>query len=313
MTSAKTDLLKDSPVHRIGTDHSILGLRYHLSLDRQYKLIKEFCLIKDNYIYIYQDQKTNDLFVSTNKSIEETNNQQLVLMTAYNTNASSIMQKISIRIDHAVAVNVNWNLLTVGQMMRTSKKISSSRRKLWLYLLKLLPSNITNLYRMGVPTALMSSALLCASIAEVKEKVLGMTNMHPKLMAMPPTWRNIASYANAHFDNDFITALKPLEILKMVKLHRNSSILVDNVRDDIVAGVISAKDLLNSVKYLNYTSYSPKMYSVVNSAFMTIGLGYYFQRPKRANYLTYKYLYTFIRRKGSAKCTASYDLLLQYQ
>lgn len=313
MTSTQIDLLDAGPTDRIIDNHSILWLGYHLSPNRQYKLIKEFCLIKDNYIYIYQDQKTNDLFVSTNKSIEKTSNQQLVLMTAYNTNASNIMEKISIRIDHAVAVNVSWNLPTVGQMMHTGKKIASSRRKLWLYLLKLLPSNITNLYRMGVPTALMRNALSCTSIAEVKEKVLGMTNMHPKLMAMPPTWRNFASYANAHFDNDFITALKPLEILKMVKLSRQSAALVDNVRDDIVAGVVSAKDFLNSVKYLNYTSYSPKMYSVVNSAFTTIGLGHYFQYPNRPEYLTYKYLYTFIRRKGSSKCTASYDLLLQYQ
>lgn len=279
-----------------------------------YTLLKEFRLLGDSKVYIFKTSFGN-ILVTNRLDFKYETWDRIIAFTDFKDKENPQLSEMWINLSATDSVIdfSNHYKIVFPQM----HKVASSKHKLWLYILKLLPQKISKLYRMGVPTHLIGRALACNSIAEIKADVLGMKNLHPKLMTMPPTWRKIAIHANLYLPPELLNKLAPLQILKFSKLKARLGYQInfDSVAADILSDKLNAKDFLVAVKYLNLESersYS-KMTKVVEHCYKGIGLGYYFEYPNRQSWLTYKYLYSFIYRKGSSNCTASYDLLLPYQ
>lgn len=288
--------------------------KYHLSEKRNYKLVKEFCLLEDNFVYVFIDSDNNDLFISAHKDLNKVEWHEVVLMTTYEYN-QELMNNIFINI-HAARLKYNaaTDLYSDKLYYQRALKTRGSQRKLWQYILKLLPAQMTKLYRMGIPTVHMARALKCNSIQEVKMNVLNMKDMHEKLMGMPPTWHKIANAAHLLFSTELINKLKPLQIVKLLKFRKAVPALVDAMIPDIISGKLNPADAIKALSYLNMQKpHSNNMYLRVDSLFKNFGWSEYTYYPNRPGLLMYKYLYTFIHRKGSPNCTASYDLLLPYQ
>lgn len=281
----------------------------------EYKLIKEFRLLKQCVVYVYINN--SNFLISNSKDLSAISwKDNIVAFSEFKDKENPTLSEMHINLN-SISSGINFNQ-PVDLWLSETHKFKHSKRKLWCYILKLLPRKISNLYRMGVPTHLLSQAMQCKSTTEIKENVFKLKGLHPKLIAMPPTWHRYALRASVQFNSNLIDKLKPLQILKLQKLfNRAPGVLNESlVLKDLENGNLDIKEFLEAAKYLNlqstFASYK-KASGVVTGAMRTIGCGDWFVYPNRPSLLMYKYLYTFIHRRGSSKCTASFDLLLPYQ
>lgn len=284
---------------------------YHLT--RAYQLIKVFTMYMDVNVFIYKDLKSPDVLVSSKPLADIKNRDDILFISAFENDKLPLIDVNFRDFWHRAAAKYPQSNMFIRNKHILRKDIS----KLWQFVLKLLPANITYLYRIGVPTSYLKAALACRNLQEIKEKVLHMSNMHPKLMKFPPSWKNIAKAADAMLTNKAIDNLKPLQIVNIVKAFRHVQyvISIDAIVKHIEQGDFDYKSFMESVKYLNIGSNTSKMHRVVASIYHSIGMSHCvsYSSGHRIRPLDYKYVYAMVYRKGSPKCIASYDRLLPYR